>query len=238
MGSDSPVSEQIARWIALYERGIYTHYEMINSISSLAILPGFFESLIWLPHEVVEALRERVSRGMAAHPEDLTNGNAYYKRMTEDEFRAAQLRERQIAYWNLRLLAFHFYPDRPIPPFEPLKRIGIVSDSIVVEGLVVLFGVDEWYLVREHPIHCVAPSGLRIVTSACQQSFVRSAADEVGDYIQQKYGRMGVFLAANVKLPAEVPPGTEVWVDRSAAGPIPPLSDLLPTRCDGPLPNP
>ena len=97
-----------------------------------------------------------------------------------------------------------------------------MGESTLIDGSVVLFGVEGSCLIRDHPIHCVLPRGERIVTSVIRRAYVKSAGDESGDLMQRKYGRSGVFLAENVRTPAEVPPGTEVWVDRSAAAAIPP----------------
>jgi hypothetical protein len=222
MASERPVEELVAHATTLYERGIIRHEEHVGMIGGLATRPGFFECLEGLPPEVVEGLRE-MAFGAPAHPEDFFDGIGHVSPMTKEEFKTHQRQQRLHSYWARKRLRMHFFPDCPLPPFEPRKRVGVVCDLTVVDGSVALFGVEHSFLIRDHPVHCVPPSGGLIVTSVVRQGFVRGPGDEADDAFRRHYGRHGVFLDAKVRSPSEVPPGTEVWVDRSAASEIPPL---------------
>jgi hypothetical protein len=224
MASERRVEELVAHVMTLYERGIIRHEERVAMIGGLATRPGFFACLERLPIELVEGLQE-MAFGAPAHPEDVFDGIGHVSPMTKEEFKTHQRQQRLHSYWVRRLLRMHFFPDRPLPPFEPRKRVGVVCDSTVVDGSVVLFGVEHSFLIRDHPVHCVPPSGGLIVTSVIRQGLVRGPGDEAGDAFRRHYGRHGAFLQANVSSPSEVPPGTAVWVDRSASSEIPPLPD-------------
>ncbi|WP_435016330.1 hypothetical protein TA3x_003895 [Tundrisphaera sp. TA3] len=197
--------------MSLDKRGVFCRGELAYEIAALAPWPGFLECLAGLPADLVEEVREIASKPHA-HPEDVINGTALYGPMTEEEFEEMQRRNQLHAYWLMRILHGLFYPERPMPVFEPITRVGIVSESAVVDGSVVLFGVLNSFIIRKHPVRCVPPSGEVIITSALPRTYAK------------ELDRYGVFLDATVRSPAEVPPGTEVWVDRTAASDIPPLT--------------
>ena len=148
--------------------------------------------------------------------------------MTQEEFDALQRRGRQYAYWHARVLRLHFFPDLPHPTFEPIRHLGVVEESTVVDGSVVVLGITNHLIIRDHPIRCIPPSGSLIVTSVVESRYVRMPSDEAVElFFRTNHGRAGLFLGSNVRSPSEVPPGTEILVDRSAARAIPPLAELL-----------
>src|SRR5262249_48003097 len=158
---------------------VLTRWEIVPMIAGYATRPGFFKCLEGLPPEVVEGLRG-IASGAPAHPEDVINGNGHYDPMTAEGVRAMRPRGPPGAYRAGRTLRTHFFPDRPLPPFEPRRRVGVVSDSTVVDGSVVLFGVEDSLIINDHPVHCAPPSGGLIVTSVVRQCHVRGPGDEAG----------------------------------------------------------
>jgi hypothetical protein len=236
MPSERPVEELAALAISLYERGIIRREERAHRIAGLALEPGFFGCLAGLPAELIEEVRQIASKPYAHH-EDVINGNALYLPMTEEEWSETRRMERVRAYWSARVLHEHFFPGQPLPRFEPLSLVGAVEDATVVDGSVVIFGVENHFYIRLHPVRCIQPTGGRIVTSVIEERFVKCPGDEERDSFRSRFGRYGLFLNANVRSPSEVPPGTEVWVDRSAASDIPPLSGSKPLLLHRPGPG-
>jgi hypothetical protein len=233
MNDGIDVGEEIARYLSLHsDCGVLSLIELVNRISALATEPGFFNHIERLPPDVVDGLR-RHGANAEAHPEDYVDGfmGLVDSMPTREEFEEMTRRGRARGYWVGRLLREHFFPGLPMPAFETMKLDGTVSDASLVDGAVVILGPPD-HFIRSHPIHLVSPSGGSIVTSVIRRDLVPNPAVDVPDglsggrvgYFLAQLGRNGLFLDANVRSPAEVPPGTEVWVDRSDAGEVPPLS--------------
>lgn len=221
------VAEQIRKGIRRYERGIYTKLELVGLIAELALDPEFFHHLDLLPRDVLSQLREIAERA-PAHPEDclFIHAGSYGANF---DYEAFDRKQRERGYWSARRLREHFYPNLPMPQFEPLKLAGVVHEAIKVEGSIVIFGDIHTSPIRKHPIHLITPDGCEIITSATATGFVKQDCDlESPDRTTQRYGRHGVHLDENVRSPSDIPRGTEVWIDRTAAAEIPPPPD--PTK--------
>lgn len=231
MPRDLSLEKLMVRAVAHYDRGQYTRWECIDSLTGLVFRPGFFDCLGSLPGWAVDE-PSKIASGAPAHPEDVINGNVHYAPMAQEEFDAQRRREREASYWCAKLLRIHFFPNQPLPPFEPILRVGTASESTIIDDTVVLFDEGESFLkhsllIRNYPVRCIPPSGNLIITSIVRKDFVESPRDGLsGNPSAKRFDRLGLFLSANIRSPSEVPPGTEVWIDRSAAGEIPSLSDL------------
>lgn len=230
------VEKEIARYLSLYfDRGFITRIELINGIAGLATEPGFFDHVDRLPPEVVEGLRERGAHA-AAHPEDFADavaGVLLSHTVTEEMFEEMKRRGAHRGYWIGRLLREHFPPGLPMPTFETMILDGTVTDARMVDGTVVIFG-PYGFFIRKNPVHLVTPSGERIVTSVVRQDWILNPQVEVPAGLSEaatrifviRHSSKGFFLDARVKTPAEVPPGTQFWVERSAPEKIMPLSEV------------
>ena len=215
-----PVDNRIRRLITLYDRGTITKTELSWGISQSATDPHFFEHIDLVPRELMPQLRE-IAEHAQAHPEDCLMIHSICTRPGFD-YEAYDREQRETAYWSARRLREHFYPDRPMPEFEPLKLAGLVDDSREKDGSVVIFGDIHSHLIRRNPIHLIAPNGSRIITSATGMGFIKDDRDlNSSDPITRQYGRHGVYLDDNVKSTSDTPPGTEVWVDRTAVAELP-----------------
>ncbi len=109
-----------------------------------------------------------------------------------------------------------------MPEFEPLKLAGVVEEAIERDGAVAIFGDIQSFLIRKNPIQLVFPNGMKIITSAIRTGFIKlDRVPETTDPIIERFGRRAVYLDQNVKSPSDVPPKTEVWVDRSHVSVLP-----------------
>ncbi len=96
-----------------------------------------------------------------------------------------------------------------------------MADCLEMDGHTFLFGVELSYLIRKHPIHLIGSDGSRKITSVVREEFIKTPQDaESSDPLIRRFGRAGLGLETHIK-PADTPPGTEVWVDRTAVAELP-----------------
>lgn len=210
--------DAIAHAVTLYNRGVLCLGEVLNQVADQATRPGFAEGLArldGLPAGALAELMERASNP-PEHPEDVLGEFAIDPSLSAEDAEEADRRMRVRHYWTFRILFEHFAPGRTCPEFEPIRCIGSVTGSSFVDGLLAILGVEHPELIRRHPIRLVTPTGVTIGASLVRRDLVR---DGMSPRLQTRC----LLLAPDVRSPSEVPPGTEVWIDRSAAAAIPPL---------------
>jgi hypothetical protein len=211
---------RIRRLIQLYVGGGITELELSWQIAECAISPDFFLHLDEIPAKVMQRLRE-IAAEAQAHPEDYAIIRSVCG-SPDFDYETYEREQREVTYWSARRLREFFYPERPLPEFKPLKLVGVVEDAIELDGTIVIFGEIESSFIRRHPIRLVTPDGRIIVTSASERGFLKQEPDGQSDdpYVQS-LGRLGIWLDRAVGSTSEVPPGTEVWVDRTAVQRLP-----------------
>ena len=213
------IEKHIRRIVELFQRGTVTVREAAPEIAEAAVDPGFFDHLELIPEQLVTELRE-IAEHAPAHPEDVFHFRWGLSR--SDDVEARYRNARNHIYWSDRRLREHFFPDKPLPAFEPIKLVGAVEASIEVEGEVAVFGEIDTFIMRRNPVICVRPDGTTLVTSLSRCDRVRRNADLTSDNsLVRSYGQIGLFFDDNVRSVADVPPQTEVWVDRTAMSEIP-----------------
>ena len=212
--------DRIRRLINLYSRGAITETELSAKIADCAIDSRFFQHLDIVPDAVMTRLR-RIAERAPAHPEDcLIIGS--YSATAGFDYDSYDREQRETAYWAARRLREYFYPDSPMPKFEALKLVGAVDDAIESNGTIVISGDIQSHLIRRNPIHLITPDGRKIVTSSAGLGFIKRDEDqESSDPIIKRYGRHGIYLDQNVKSPLQIPPQSQVWVDRSEVAELP-----------------
>jgi hypothetical protein len=213
-----PVDERIRSLVKLYEKDVITMRELSDQIALWAVYPEFFQHMDLVPSTVISQLQEYAQQA-PAHPEDVFILRSDCS--TGDFNHDAAREERERWYWCARRLRQHFFPNLPLPPFEPITLIGGVTESIEVNGVVFIIGEFGSHLVRRNPIHLIPPAGPRIVTSVIGEGFIKRDGDQDStDTIVRQWGHYGLYLGKNVRSPLETPPGTEVWVDRTAVADV------------------
>lgn len=213
------LEKQIRRAIGLFERDVLTVREAADMIAGAALDPEFFDHLEIIPEQLVTELR-RLAEHASGHPEDVFHIRWGGARDAEVEARYRE--QRNCIYWSDRRLREYFFPGKPLPAFEPIKLVGVVDESIEVEGEIAVFGEIDTFIMRHNPVICVRPDGTKLVTSLSRCDRVRRDVDlESDDSFVRSYGQVGLFFDNNVQSVADVPPQTEVWVDRTAMSEIP-----------------
>lgn len=223
MGSDWDVEASLRMIVGRFEQGVITRNELIDQIVGCASHPRCFEYFGILNAKIRQLLKEQTFE-VPGHPEDFLpiHGPGYYGSEVDEEAIVRDIAFRIESYWRLRRVREYFHPTLPPPEFQVMHLTGKVDDAVEMEGSIVIFGVYAW-LIRRNPIHLVQPDGTRIVTTVVGYDyFVRDDDRDLKFEFQRKCGRHGVFLGNNVRSVEEVPVGTEVWIDRSGAGGIPP----------------
>jgi len=218
------VEEELKKWIQHFRDGIITRHELVKIVYDNVLHPQFFNHLHLIPPDVMEEVKEK-AKHCVAHPEDwlcLHNPHFYGPELDLDEIeRDRKFREEE--YWCCRRIHEFFHPNRPLPEFIPIILDGVVKDVAEVDGVVVIFGVYSG-TIRRNPIHLVRPDGSRMITHVIDERYVEREGDQPNslEYIRKHGTSRALFLADNVRSIDDVPIGTEVWIDRTNAPPIPP----------------
>jgi len=224
MDSSDSVEKRLRKLVDMFEHGDLTSRELDWKIWDCVLEPSFFKYLDLLPERSIEALRERANEA-SAHPEDILIilAGSYLREPTEEEYFASDKAARESCFRIDKRLREHFFPGRPLPAFEAVKLAGVVEESVEIDGSVVVFGEEiSSYLIRRNPIQLITPSGRKVITSVQKQRWIKSESDAKShDPITRQAGRLGLFLAENVKSAAEIPPKTALWVDRTAVAALP-----------------
>jgi hypothetical protein len=211
--------EILKAWIKNVRDGLVSEAEMPSQIYLMATRPQFFNHLNLIPPDLLEVVKE-AAKCCASHPEDFISG-VYGPNHGPDDIRKDR-EEREEFYWAHRRLYEVFHPDQPLPEFVPIVLAGVVKDVTEIDGVVVVFGVRSW-LIRRNPIHLVRPDGSRMITHAIDEQYIKRECDnDSPDRYHREFGQKGLFLADNVRSIDDAPIGTEVWIDRTNAPPIPP----------------
>ena len=216
----SPILEQLEEVLGYHQRGITTERETAMRFESLAVDPGFFDHLEIIPDPILSRLKKSAENA-PAHPDDfyIVSTGCYPRGSSASMEKIVQANQdlRDRVYWGVRKLREYFFPDLPMPKFEPQRRAGVVDDVMEVLGQLVIFGKIDDGLIHEYPIQLIPPGGDEIVTTVQRYGFVRMREDlETDDWLVRREGRHGIFLGTEVRRLEDVPVGTEVWVDRSA----------------------
>jgi len=217
------VEEALKKDLKRFEDGVFTRHELVERVLYNALHPQFFSHLHLIPPEILEEVKEK-AKNCPAHPEDwlcLHNPRFYGPDLDLDDIQRDR-ESREWSYWQRRRIHELFHPDQPLPEFVPIILAGVVKDVVKIDGVVVIFGADSLQM-RRHPIHLVRPDGSRTITHVVDQDYVKRECDnDSPDNYHRKFGQQGLFLADNVRSIDDVPIGTEVWIDRTNAPPIPP----------------
>lgn len=220
-----PVADQIRKFLHEYQRGAYTAFDVSTRLGLFAACPEFAELLSEFPENIVKEMRE-IGMHAPAHPEDsrvIRWGSIAVKNGNDDHDFSSRLED----YWSARRLREYFYPELPLPEFEPLKFIGDVEETIEWDNHIVILGELSLRFVRNHPVLLDRPSKSRITTSGKYSGRIRMDSDQDSeDPYRRKHGQFGLRLGENVTSVDDVPPGTKVWVDRTAVAEIPPPPSL------------
>lgn len=210
-----PIANRIRRLLSLFDRGVITRLELTNQIADLAVDPDFFQNIDVLPPDIVLQLCE-IAEHAPAHPEDCLIIGSFSVGLNSDH-EEYERELRIVAYWSALRLREYFYPNLPLPKFEPLKLAGVVEEAIVWDGAVAVLGDIQTYWIRKNPIQLILPNGGTINASASRMIVIRgqSVLDTTEPSVDHIAGRHAVCLDQSVKSPSDIPSGTEVWVDRS-----------------------
>lgn len=186
--------------LKLFDRGLICPSEVSFGLSDLPVDRQFLmETLELAPPRVVESLR-CIARDAYAHPEDIP----FLSRVDTAESQLARTR----TYWFARSLRELLTPDLPLPAFEVIRQIGVVTEQFSTpSGTAITFGDvhEHMSLARHHPLQ-LRREGQCFLARA--NGLVR--VDAAGGY--------AVLLEA-----CDHPTvGFEVWVDRTAVKAIPP----------------
>ncbi|MBA4029837.1 MAG: hypothetical protein C0478_02830 [Planctomyces sp.] len=226
-----------------YARETLTADEVADRVYGFAIRPNFFQLMKELPTPVVESLKTRAAQSKA-HPEDIdalffpSDWFDNHDGIDSEEAHRIRLTFR---YWSFLRLREHFRLDATSLVFEPIRKIGTVSQSLQRHGTTILMGKVDWYFAWRRPIRLVRPKG-DILTVTLEDwklpiGYVSSSPhswedaiydpDFFREYITTGYKRyIYPVFSKNLESPADAPPGTEVYVDRSAAAEIMPIEEI------------
>lgn len=218
--SNDRVTNRLRRLVNLFNRGVITEHELTSQIADCATDPDFFRHIDLVPPNVIPRLRE-IAEHAPAHPEDCLRICSICVGPDFD-YEAFDRSQRNATYWSALRLREFFYPGQPRPEFQPLKFAGVVEEAIERDGSVVIFGDIQSFLIRKNPIQLILPNGSKITTSATDMGFIKlEGVPETSDLMVTRFGRCAVYLDQNVKSPTDIPPKTEVWVDRSHVSILP-----------------
>ena len=217
------VEEELKKTMQRFRDGIITRIEMVEHVLGNVLHPEFFNHLHLIPPNLLEEIKEE-AKNCPGHPEDwlcLHNPRFYGPDLDLDDLRRDR-EYREWLYWRRRRIHELFHPDQPLLEFVPIILAGVVKDVVKIDGVVVIFGADSLQM-RRHPIHLVRPDGSRLITHVIDEDYVKRECDnDSPDEYHRKYGQRALFLADNVRSVDDAPIGTEVWIDRTNADPIPP----------------
>ncbi len=221
--------ERFRTLLKAFKRGVYTIGDAAFAVGQCAIVEDFFDYLDEIPPELLSEIRTNAEH-VPGHPEDVLIVASYCGDATLEELAEQDRKERERRYWSRRLLQQHFYPDRRPEPFEPIRSIGLVEETIEYESEVVVLGDLSDYLVRSHPVQLHPPAMPMLVTRLEGGTRVlRDVERNSDDYVWKRNGRSELVFGPEVRSPDDVAPGTEVFVDRSGLPPLPdePPAELL-----------
>lgn len=211
---------RIRRLVQLFDAGQLNEIEFALEIAACTERPDFTMHLDRIPADVMQRLR-KIAEEAPAHPEDcLVIGSVHGE--PGFDYEAWNRAHREAVYWSGRQLREYFYPDRPLPEFQPLKLIGAVADTLELDGAVVIIGDFKSMFIRRHPIQLALPDSRTIATAGAEVGYFKSEHDSASEDPEiREWGRHGIKLGSNVKSTLDIPQGTEVWVDRTAARQLP-----------------
>lgn len=222
MTQNQTVDEKIQRHCQFYEQGRITLNDAIYSVSMYSVEPVFFECLECLPTEIVDGLKESASNP-PLHPEDIfimAAEMAYYA--LDCDIDQAKREWRQKIYWTQRYISEHYFPDLPMPEFEPILFVGHVSRQTSFENqkCIVIGGetAHRSYIAYDHPILLATPCGVQHETQCTGRAYQAMTPEEE----EAKYGTM---ILEELDSSIEIPVGTAIRIDRSMHVEIPPLSE-------------
>lgn len=223
MKYDWDVEAELRRWMKLFQDGIITRYELVNQVFDNVLHPQFFNVCHMLPDDLLEEVKEK-AKHCPAHPEDfLMLHNPWFHGPDLDLEAIQRDREcRERIYWQERLTFELFHPGLTLPEFVPIILAGVVKEVAEIEGMVAIIGANSLQ-IRQHPVHLVRSDGSRLITQVVDDRWVKRDCDnDSPDELLRKDGKRYLFLAENVRSIEDAPIGTEVWIDRTNAPPIPP----------------
>ncbi|MBA4029836.1 MAG: hypothetical protein C0478_02825, partial [Planctomyces sp.] len=227
------IKEAVQRSTRSYELKLFTADEVVGNIYGFAIRPSFFELVQYLPPALVESLK-KLADYAAGHPEDFLDhhwhGSRFecYDGWENDEPNVFRQIKKTMKFWSFLRLREYFQPDASPVVFEPIKRIGTVSQSLERHGSIILLGEISWSPFVSPPIHLVRPDGDTMVvtiegwkTLTSYRSDSPSSWDDgvydpdfFREHITSVYKRYNYpVFSKNLQSPADAPPGTEVYVD-------------------------
>lgn len=241
------IKETVRKVLKNHIRGLITTKEIADFVYGFAIRPVFFELLNEMPAPAVESLR-RYSTNSESHPEDIDviTIHDYFGKFSEADPEVAQHNSRTFDYWSLLRLREHFQPGLPPPVFKPVRKIGTVDQSLDRNGSIILLGKIEWQFARQHPILLARPKDDTLaVTVEDWKTLIGKSDDKLSlwkhavydpeffrDYMDTEYYTTHYkryhypVFSKKLQSPADAPPGTEVYVDRTAAAEIMPIEEI------------
>jgi hypothetical protein len=219
------LKRQIQKLLRDYDRGLWTWHNLVSNISDFALSDGFFDYMRSLSPEIVEGLT-KIALQAPSHPEDVQIIASYCGPWPNPAWEKALDDDRLRCYWSAKKLREFLFPGLPIPPFEPVKRIGKVEESVRDGESVVLFGKFEGWMIRKHPVFCVTPSADKIRVTVTSVGFVKRTHEDSTEPFKRQHGRFALTLDGTRLRPEQIPAGSEVLVDRTEATVIPNIEPL------------
>jgi hypothetical protein len=194
-----------------------------------------------LPLPLVDSLKQ-LAECSKAHPEDIEAFffHDWFENYDGVDPEIAKRNGLTIKYWSFLRLREYFQPDSPSLVFEPIRKIGTVSHSLQRHGTTILMGEINWCLARQHPVRLNRPNSDTLTVTLegrkCLKGYLSSPDswdDAIYDpeffreHITSVYKRYSYpVFSNNLQSPADAPPGTEVYVDRTAAAEIMPIEEI------------
>ncbi len=219
------LKRQIQKLLRDYDRGFYTWHNLLSNISHFAMSDGFLDYMPSLSPEIVEGLR-KIASNAASHPEDVQIIASYCGPWPNPAWEKALDDDRLRCYWSAKKLREFFFPGLPIPPFEPIKPIGIVEESVALDESVVLIGEFKSWMIRKHPVCCTTPCGDKIRVTVTRVGVTKHDHEGSTAPFKRERERLALTLDGTDVRPEQIPAGSEVWVDRTEATVIPSIEPL------------
>lgn len=218
-----PFAKTLERFLCLYEQGVIVDVELERVIASKVFEPDFFNHMDRFPDFVIRYLRDCAARA-AGHPEDsqppfVAGAFAF---TSDEEAREYERLRRESNYWIERRLREHFMPCRPLPKFEPVKLLGTINEVFTYEDKITTLDDLNSLLIRDNPVHLVSRDGTTVITTAESTRVLRDVELASECPVTRQWGRWGLAFGDEISRVEQVPPGTELWVNRSANSEIPP----------------
>lgn len=218
-----PFSERMLRSLSKFEKNIFDDSLIFGFIIPFAFHPELFSCLNTLGQDSLEKLRTYLIRHMPAHPEDAGTSPGYLNIRVRKEFSDPEyqgdLKFREDLYLRWLRIWEYLNPQMPLPAFKPVRIAGRILDVAEVDHSVVIFDIHAHFM-RWNPLLLVHPDKPPIKTIAIKIDHVERSTATIRRLDWK--GALGLFLAENVRSIDDAPIGTEVWIDRTNAPPIPP----------------